>query len=51
VPAVGPFGGTTQVGAVVEDRAAGGNADRAAQITHEVEEAGCQFQSFGRQSA
>jgi hypothetical protein len=33
-----------QVGPIVENRAAGGNSDRAAQIAHQVEQAGCQFQ-------
>ena len=40
-----------KIGAIVENRAAGGDADRAAEIAHQVEQAGCQFQSIGRQAA
>src|SRR3569833_386438 len=40
-----------QVGSVIQDGAAGSDSDCASQITHEVEEAGGQLQSFGRQAA
>jgi hypothetical protein len=32
-----------KIGAIVENRTAGGDADRTAEIAHQVEQAGCQL--------
>src|SRR3569833_3367432 len=39
-----------QVGPVVEDGATGGNAYRASQVTHQVEQPGRQLQTLGRET-
>lgn len=40
-----------QIGSIIQDCAAGGDADRAAQISHQVEEAGAELQALGGEDA
>src|SRR3954468_6606326 len=39
-----------QVGAIIENGAAGGNTERTAQIAHQIEQSGGQFQPLGSQA-